>query len=157
MRAFRIGGLIAASAAILTTDARAQVEAVTFPVTEEVRVWRYSAPRVPLIGRVSSWTRDTLRLAQPPGPPATISTSDLARMEISRTKNHAGKGALIGAGIGAMAGFLAIATSDADAGDILGVTAFTAGGGAFWGVLIGLLIRTEEWEAVPMPSPGAGS
>jgi hypothetical protein len=45
----------------------------------------------------------------------------------------------------------------ASAGEVVVWTAISAAGGAMWGALIGLLIRTDEWEAVPMPSSGAGS
>jgi hypothetical protein len=157
MRVSSIGILAATALGISVSAANAQVEAVSFPIDEPVRVWRHSVPEVPLTGRVSSWSYDSLNLVQAPGPPAAIPLSDLAHMEVSRTKGHAGTGALVGGGIGAALGLafgIAAATDDfleAGADDVLLVTAFLAASGAALGTLIGLLVRTEEWEEVPLP------
>ena len=163
MRVSRIGILAAAALGVSAPGATAQVEAISFPVDEPVRVWRHSMPEVPLTGRVSSWTYDTLNLVQPPGPPAVIPLSDLARMEVSRTKGHAGTGALIGGGISAALGLaLGIAAAnddffDADAGDVVAATLVMGASGAALGALIGLMVRTEEWEEVPLPPRRAES
>lgn len=157
MRVSSIGILAATALGISVSAANAQVEAVSFPIDEPVRVWRYSVPEVPLTGRVSSWSYETLNLVQPPGPPAVIPLSDVARMEVERTKGHAGTGALVGGGIGAALGLaLGIAAAnddffDANAGDVVAGTVFMAATGAGFGALIGLLVRTEEWEEFPLP------
>ena len=161
MRASSVGILAIAALGISAPAARAQVEAISFPIDQPVRVWRHSVPEVPLTGRVSSWTYDTLNLVQPPGPPAAIPLSDLARMEVERTKSHAGKGALIGGGISAALGLalgIAAANDDfleADAGDVAAVTLVMGASGAALGALIGLLVRTDEWEEVPLPPRAA--
>jgi len=163
MRVSRISILAAAALGILAPAARAQVEAISFPVDEPVRVWRHSVPEVPFTGRVSSWTYDTLNLVQPPGPPAAIPLSDLARIEVSRKKGHAGTGALIGGGIGAALGLaagIAVANDEffeADGGDVVAATLFMGASGAALGALIGLMIRTEEWKEVPLPPRAAKS
>jgi len=158
MRGSSIRILAAIALGVSASDAIAQVEAVSFPTDEPVRVWRRSVPDVPLTGTVSSWTLDSLHLVQPPAPPATISLSDLVRLEVSRTKGHAATGALVGGGIGAALGLaLGIATAsddffDTDAGEVVAGTVLFAATGAGVGALIGLLVRTEEWEEVPLPS-----
>lgn len=154
----RINILAAIALAVIASEAMAQVEPISFPTDETVRVWRYSVPEVPLTGRVSSWTLDSLYLEQTPGPQETIPLSDLVRMEVSRSKGHAGTGALVGGGIGAALGLafgIAAANDDfveAGGDDVLLVTAFMAASGAGLGALIGLLVRTEEWETVPLPA-----
>ena len=156
MRVSSIGILAIAALGVSVSAVNAQVEAISFPIDEPVRVWRHSVPEVPLTGRVSSWTYDSLNLVQPPGPPTPIPLSDLARMEINRTRGHAGTGALVGGGIGAALGLamgIAVANDDfleAGADDVLLATAFLAASGAGFGALIGLVIRTEDWEEVPL-------
>jgi hypothetical protein len=157
MRVLSISIVAAAALGVCAKTAGAQVEAISFPIDDPVRVWRYSVPEVPLTGRVSSWSYETLDLAQPPGPPAAIPLSDVARLEVERTRGHAGTGALVGGGIGAALGLaLGIAAAnddffDADAGDVVAGTVFMAASGAGFGALIGLLVRTAEWEEVPLP------
>ena len=163
MRIPSISILAAAALGISVSGARAQVEAISFPIEEPVRVWRYSVPEVPLTGQVSSWTDETLNLLQPPGPPAAIALADLARMEVERTKGHAGTGALIGGGISAALGLwmgIALANEDffvTDAGGVVVLTAAMAASGAGIGALIGLLVRTDEWEEVPLPPRAAAT
>lgn len=157
MRILSVSILAAAALGVCATTAGAQVEAISFPVDDPVRVWRYSVPEAPLTGRVSSWSYETLDLVQPPGPPAAIPLSDVARLEVERTRGHAGTGALVGGGIGAALGLaLGIAAAnddffDADGGDVVAGTVFMAASCAGFGALIGLLVRTAEWEEVPLP------
>ena len=157
MRIPSIGILAAAALGISVSGARAQVEAISFPTDQPVRVWRHSVPDVPLTGRIYRWTTDTLNLVQPPGVSTAIPLSDLARMKVSRKRGHPGTGALIGGGIsGALGLAVGIAAAnddffDADAGDVVVFTAVMAASGAALGALIGLMIRTDEWEEVPLP------
>ena len=163
MRASSVGILALAALGISAPVARAQVEAISFPVDRPVRVWRHSVPEVPLTGRIYRWTTDTVNLVHPPGSSVAIPLSDLARMEVERTKGHAGTGALIGGGIsGALGLALGIAATDdeffdADAGDVVVFTAVMAASGAALGALIGLMVRTDGWEKVPLPPRAAAT
>lgn len=86
-----------------------------------------------------------------------IHVCSLRVSEVERRKVHAGTVALIGGGIsGAPGQALGIAAVnddffDADGGAVVAITAVMAASGAALGALIGLMVRTDEWEEVPLP------
>lgn len=132
------------------------------------RVRAYSS-RGTFDGRFLSLDTDTLRLA-PAGraEPLAIALGTLARLEVQRGRQSAaGKGALIGFGIGAAAGVtLAVATSQTceegrDPGCLgPGIEAIAGAvvvgfAGAGVGALVGSVTRQDRWVTVPVRRPRA--
>jgi uncharacterized membrane protein len=70
---------------------------------------------------------------------------------------NSGKGALIGAGVGAAFGLFAVAAMSSDeflsptAGEAAAAIVVSTAGGAVLGLAIGAAIRSEEWTAIPSP------
>jgi hypothetical protein len=140
----------------------AQVESPLVPVDSRVRVTRYEPSGLELVGTVTAWRADTLTVAAESGAPFSTPLSNLARLEVSNgTKGHAGTGALIGGGIGAALGLVAViaVATDDDPGEwfepttgeaAVGAVLLTASGAAL-GALIGALIRSEDWQDVWLP------
>ncbi len=113
------------------------------------------------VGRDSLW----IRLNSPVGPLLSIDRSTVRQLEISGgRKRHPGTGALVGTGAGLVMGLLAVAALDDCAlgtdgwwfdlcdgdEDVLILGSMVAG--AAWGTLVGLLITSERWVAVPPAS-----
>ncbi len=119
------------------------------------------------VGHVDRVSADSLwvRLDSSDGPLLAVDRTTIQELEVSSgRKRNVGKGALWGAGVGLALGILgAVAVDDCgvlndddffdfcegeEATIILGSTAAGAG----WGALIGLLITSERWVAIPPAS-----
>jgi hypothetical protein len=156
-----LAGLVVAELVAGVSDLSAQQSEVPVAEGERVRVTKYSAPDPRFVGSLASWSADSLNLFRDALPDATIPLSDVAKLEISRGMHgHASTGALIGGGIGAVIGLAAVisAAADDNSDDWVEISPGEAalgglmltGLGAGVGALIGLVIRTEEWEEVPL-------
>lgn len=117
-----------------------------------------------VVGNLARVNTDTLwlRVARPDGPLASIDRASIRALETSRgRRRHPGQGALWGAGAGLGLGLLALTALDdcavATGGwsfDICGnnedvVLLGSVVAGAAWGAVVGLLITTERWVAMP--------
>ena len=140
----------------------AQVASPLVPVDSRVRVTQYDPPGLEFVGTVTQWRVDTLTGAAESGAPFSTPLSNVARLEVSAgTKGHARTGALIGGGIGAALGLvavIAVATDDVPGEWFEPTTGETAVGavlltatGAGLGALIGALNRSEDWQDVWLP------
>ena len=94
------------------------------------------------MGRTGDWIQDS------------VPTHSLATMQVRvRRRNHAAQGALVGVALGAVAGFTCASRKD----DWLTPTdgecmALGILGGAGYGALIGLLIKSDVWAPAVLPS-----
>ena len=95
------------------------------------------------MGRTGDWIRDS------------VPTPSLATLQVRvRRRSHAGQGALVGVALGAVAGVACLAQEDdwltpSDGQCMVGGLL----GGAGYGALIGLLIKSEVWAPAIPPSP----
>lgn len=160
-----VTGLLVLSPAWLA----AQTEVSPVLIDSRIRVTTHSAPGLESVGTFDSWDGSSLELSGANLAPQTIPLSDLAKLEISRgKKGHWGKGALIGTGLGLVAGIIAARIDQVEIDDsnwlfagseeqlepisdaaIVFVSTVT---GAALGGIIGALIKTERWEEVPLPT-----
>lgn len=156
--------LAALQAVMLLAPALAAAQATaipTWPVAEGARV-RVLSPALgddPRVGRVVSATNDSLSFRARPqsAPYATLGTSDIRRLELSRDRHsHRLIGGLVGFPLGAVAGgFMGAASVDKGRGD----ARFDAGrSGAVVGGVVGAIAgmltigRTvEKWVPVALP------
>jgi hypothetical protein len=115
------------------------------------------------VGRVVAVRADTLVFqARGTELPVPLSIPDVSRLQVARGKQSPIRGALIGTGVGALAGYgiaaALVAGEECDASDCLGpreIAAFFAWAGAtvagaFGGALIAA--QTERWVSVPLAS-----
>jgi hypothetical protein len=86
-----------------------------------------------------------------------VPTDLLTQLEVSEeSRRHAVEGLLVGLGVGTLASLWAIDFSRACDGsqDYTGICAATVGlsalGGGLAGILVGSLMRTDRWVAVPL-------
>ena len=141
------------------------------PVEPGARVRVKAPPLQPdwVRGTVVGWESGSLVL-EPENPegdtPLTLARDQITGLDVHRgRKSAAGKGALIGLGVGAVAGIavgwglcgaisdIPCETSDQVEGSaIVGAVFGLLGAGI--GALIGLAIKTDRWEAVPMEGIG---
>jgi hypothetical protein len=108
------------------------------------------------VGTLEGWDAESLRLSGPGGPPERLELSELSKLEVSRgMKGNAGKGALIGAGVGLVGGIVGAVLSDfeSDAYGLgaLSIVAFSSLGGMALGAITGAFIKTEKWQELPIP------
>jgi hypothetical protein len=108
------------------------------------------------VGTLESWDAESLRLSGPGGPPERLALSDLAKLEVSRgMKGNAGKGALIGAGVGLVggivAGILFRSEDDAYGLEYMAIAVSTWMGATALGAITGAFIKTEKWQELPIP------
>jgi hypothetical protein len=135
------------------------------PVEPGTRVRVKAPPLQPdwVRGTVVGWESGSLVL-EPEKPdvlgdtPLTLARDQITRLDVHRgSKSRALLGAGIGFGVGAALGFAACAgntgspcTNDAGEGSPAGFALALGGVGAGLGALVGLLFRTDRWEAVPL-------
>lgn len=128
------------------------------PVSVDQRV-RVSTPRATATGRVISITPDTLRLAVDAAAPATIATTTITRVEVSRgrartasAKKYAIRGALIAGVAGAISLGLQHDTVGETGSSVTKAAVLGAWSGGLFGGLIGAGIGAarggERWEQV---------
>ena len=124
-----------------------------------VRV-RFKATTQPIVGILDTISRDTVRLG-PEGEHAAsrVAVSTIEGIDVSRGQHsNVGKGAVWG---GAIVGGMGLITGVALASDQGSLVSITGGEaveltvastalGAGVGALIGSLVRSEKWEAVPL-------
>ena len=128
-----------------------------------IRVQTAVKPRKWITGRAAGITADSIGVVQSHGTVLARSydtlryaRAELHRMEVSRGhESNAGRGALIGGGIGLVLGVACVAATDDDdwAGCEGGgeVAVFTLGFGGL-GALLGALSHHEIWGEVPVDS-----
>ncbi len=116
----------------------------------------------PLVGVVNEWRRDTLVIRPLQRPTMSIPRTALTRLEVSQGRHsHWVRGAAIGlaTGLAASGLFLAAFCSDLDTSchaDTVGkVVALIGLPPTVIGVGIGLAIRSERWERIPLPGSQA--
>ncbi len=127
-------------------------------VGERVRVRTVSDSPGKVIGVLKTREPAYLVVHSEDATPTTIAWADISRLEVSRgTKSNAGKGALIGGGVGAGIGVFAVVLTcagdsplveDCGAAEVAGGL-LIASIGAGVGALIGMAARTEKWVDVP--------
>lgn len=126
---------------------------------ERIRVKTISAVPGQVVGVVEAREADFLEVLSEQGIMTRIAWDDVSRLQVSRGyKSNAGKGALIGLGVGGATGLiLALATCAPDEIDCQGLEgSFGVAGaisfgafGAGLGALIGLVAKSERWVDVP--------
>jgi len=150
--------LIAAAAAAVTFPLPLAGQEVVPPAPPDSRL--RATMRVPAgleyVGALESWDAESLSLSGPAAPPGRLELSGIAKLEVSRgMKGNAGKGALIGAGVGLVGGFLAGILFNPDHDEYglvsLGVAAGTWLGATALGTVTGAFVRTEDWQELPLP------
>jgi hypothetical protein len=149
-----VTGLLVVSPALLL----AQTDISPVLLDSRVRVTLRSAPGLDV------WDGHSLELAGSDSIPRTIPLSDVVRLEVNRgKKGHALTGLAIGAAAGLAVGgvTMALASSNWDEADWFYedrwtvaaiITGVTTVAGAGLGVVVGALIKTEDWEDVPLPA-----
>ena len=141
---------------------QAQVESPPVPLDSRVRVTTTSSPDMALVGSLEAWDGRALELRYPDTMGQTIPLPEVVRIEVSRgMRGNATTGVLVGGGLGVALGIassIVIGTSSGDSwiapsfGSYVGITAVFGLTGAGLGAIIGALIKTEEWEDVPLPA-----
>ena len=117
------------------------------------------APTRVLVGRIARIDERVLILSDASGPPTEILLSDVQNLELSVGEHrNAGRGALIGGGVGMLVGAVAGAIEGGQcegdwfcpgAGGGAALGAIGLGGiGAAVGLGIGALVKTERWSEV---------
>ncbi len=128
------------------------------PVESGARVRVKAPPRQPgwVVGTVVGWESESLVLEpEEPGTSLTFARDQITRLDVHRGRKGR---ALLGGGIGLLSGvvfsFVLVAQLERDhdrfRNDRVVLGAVFGGGGALLGALVGLLIRTDRWEAVPL-------
>jgi hypothetical protein len=157
------GTLLAASLLIaLATTGRAQAAPATLVPGARVRVHQGSES---LTGSLVSLDSAALVIATDKPETVTAPRASITAVEVSTgTKSRAGKGALIGLGVGAAAGIIVgLAASSSDNGDFLdyGAGTWAAGvglAGAAIGTGLGALIgsgqHSDKWQPAVLPTVG---
>jgi hypothetical protein len=163
--------LVMMLAVVARSGAVAQVGGPVQP-GQRVRVQSTVAHTPVLIGAVEAVGTDTLVVRRADGAGAGVATamplSSIARLQVSRGRHSKWlTGLALGAGVGAASGAVIGAATHKDndilfsTGDnaVLGAIVFTPVG-ALTGMVIGLLVKTERWQTVPLdrvsPSMGRG-
>jgi len=113
-----------------------------------------------VVGRVESWDTDSLTLRLDARDTRRVAWLDVREVALDNgTHGHAGTGFLIGTGAGILTGFLAKSDCLKDAGEYGGLCSLsflvTVPAGALLGTIIGAVVRTPNWEVVPIPAPRA--
>jgi len=113
-----------------------------------------------VVGRVESWDADSLTLRLDARATRRVAWLDVREVALDNgTHGHAATGFLIGTGAGVLTGLLAKSDCLKDAGEYGGLCSLsylvTVPAGALLGTLIGAMVRTPNWEIVPIPAPRA--
>ena len=129
---------------------------------------RVTAPSMDMddsVGTVAALETDRLTVqVEERADALSVPLADVTKLKVRRgQKSNAGKGALIGLGVGAAAGVITALLSCADSqcdwdnagDDVTGYTAVVLGAGgallgAGIGAIIGSSIKTDRWESVPL-------
>jgi hypothetical protein len=112
----------------------------------------------PLIGTVVGLEPGAVLVQGRGGTPIRIAVAPTTRLEVSGgRKSQAGRGAMLGAGIGAMPGLFAT-FGDYNTYDPnpVAVAAIGAAAGAAVGAAVGWALKSEEWVPAEMPAVTAG-
>ena len=132
-----------------------------------IRVQTVAKPKKWVTGRAAGATADSIGVAQSHGAVLTRSydtlryaRAELHRMQVSRGhRSNAGRGALIGGGIGLVLGVACVGSTDDDdwtgcegGGEVAVITLGLGGLGA----LLGALSHHEIWGEVPIDSDAVG-
>ena len=135
------GGPIAESARKVTVGSR-------------VRVSSPAGGDGPVIGTVVALEPGVVVLGDDKGPRARVPVTPSTTLEVSGgKKSQAGRGAMIGAAVGAVPGLLmTVGDYNTDKGNPAAVSLGGAAAGAGVGALIGLLLKSEEWRPAEMPA-----
>lgn len=107
-------------------------------------------------GTVKEIDEQTLLIEIANHPAFRVQRQAITALDVSTGRRRLiGKGALIGAGIGAvMYAYGMRSIDDADANEKSAVLAAALGTGAFYGAAVGAFIKTDRWVAVPIaPAP----
>ena len=133
---------------------------VDVSVGSRVRVTSGAAAE-PTIGTVAGLEGDALVVrGYVSDTPMRIPIADIQRLEVSAGRmSHAGRGALIGAAVGAMSGVLVTIgdySDDVHGGDPnpAATAAIGAAGGALVGAAIGWRLKTDRWLPGELPKAG---
>lgn len=154
----RYVGLVTVALLVATSSPLAAQEA---PVAPGTRVRVQAPPQWSgwVVGTVVAWESESLVLEpEDVGTPLTLARNQITRFDVyggSKSKALLGAGIGFGVGVGWTVLLLSsesICNSEetCDAGDWAKGIAIFGGGGAAIGALVGLLFRTDRWEAVPM-------
>jgi len=150
--------VVAATAALSPLPLVGQDVAAPAPRDSRVRVTMQVPAGMEYVGTLESWDSESLNLNGPGGPPGRLELSEMAKLEVSRgMKGNAGKGALIGAGVGLVGGIVVAALSGYDdETDELGlarwaIVMYSTMGATAIGAVTGAFIKTEKWQELPIP------
>ncbi len=119
---------------------------------------RLRAPAVgaePIEAVVVAAGGDSLSLRRKGGALLTVPREAITSLEVNTgRRGHAGRGALVGAGIGAaLLGLAGLASADDGEGAYQAMYGVVFGGlgGAGWGAIAGAGTKTHDWRTVPLP------
>ena len=119
--------------------------------------------RQEIIGQIKSLDNTSLTILTDYSRELGIAYAEMVQLQRSHgVRSHYKKGAVIGLGIGGLAGILGyecneIAHYRCNGSGRTAVTLILSGGGALLGLIVGAAIRTERWERVDIPSQSAAS
>ena len=164
MNASRMASLVAALA-VATWSCSGYVADTSVAPGDTVRVTAPSMDMDDSVGTVAALETDRLTVqVEERADALSVPLADVTKLKVRRgQKSNAGKGALIGLGVGAAAGVITALLSCADSqcdwdnagDDVTGYTAVVLGaGGALLGAGIGAIIwssiKTDRWQTVPL-------
>jgi hypothetical protein len=140
-------------------------QARTVAEGDRVRVTlRHGAAARRLVGRITAVGRDTLFLnAEGQTAPMAIPKATIEKLEISTGQHgNAGRGALIGLGVGAIGGGIVGAADASHCNNSQSFCLFSSGGemaivatvfgaiGTVLGAVVGAISRSDRWETTPV-------
>lgn len=134
-------------------------EAGTVAVGTRVRVTSVQTGARPLIGQVVALEPGVLVVVGEGGDrKERVPVAPSTTLEVSRgVKSQARRGAIIGAGVGAMPGLLmTFGDYNTDKGNPAAVSLVGAAAGAAIGALVGLAFKSENWLPADVPVVAAG-
>lgn len=153
-RSFRRAALALAAICLAAPDAGAQ----ELRTGDRIRIKTVSGEPSQMTGIYYASEAESLVFHVDQSVQALVPWADISRLQLSRgVHNNAGKGALIGFGVGGALGLTLglVAVNEDDsyfdtaAADVLLVTGVIGAFGAGVGALIGLASKSERWQTIP--------
>ena len=133
-------------------------EAGAVAVGSRVRVISPEVGPQPLVGSVVALPPGAVVVSGDGGAQRRVTLASASSLEVSTgTKSRAGRGAMIGAAVGAMSGILInVGDYNTDKPNTVAVSVVGAASGAAVGALVGLAFKSEDWRPAKVPAVSAG-
>jgi hypothetical protein len=130
----------------------------TLAVGSRVRVTSPEVGPQPLVGLIVALPPGAVVVSGEGGAQSRVTLGSASSLEVSAgRKSRAGRGAMIGAAVGAMTGILInVGDYNTDEPNTLAVSAVGAVSGAALGALVGLVFRTDDWRPAKAHAVSAG-